>query len=193
MRKIKHRLGWMGTDMNEEEAINRITKLLEQGCTMLAAHHDCGAPLFRCEGELICPICSFEKAEASPQLLAAGSDLAKTEEAVSEARFQRANQGKRMTLGECEEVNSAQRSARGNPAENLEGQDASAPVVVANASEASKLPDNLRAAQKYLTDSLLRRLRILTEEMEKEQDLGRLKKQLECIEGLVRVLKALAG
>ena len=178
--------------MNEEEAINRITKLLEQGCTMLASHHDCGAPLFRCKGEIICPVCSFEKAEASPPLLAA-SDPAKPEEAVSEARFQRANHGKGTMLGECEEANSAQRSARGNPAGNLGRRDAPAPVVVAKTSEAAKLPDNLRAAQEYLADSLLRRLRILTEGMEKEQDLDRLKKQLECIEGLVRVLKALAG
>jgi len=46
--------------MDEEETIGRITKLLEQGCTMLATHHSCGAPLFRCKGEIVCPVCSFE-------------------------------------------------------------------------------------------------------------------------------------
>lgn len=45
--------------MEDEEIISRTTKLLEQGCTMLATHHDCGAPLFRCKGEVVCPVCSF--------------------------------------------------------------------------------------------------------------------------------------
>jgi UPF0148 protein len=45
--------------MDEEEKLKRITRMLEQGCTMLATHHDCGAPLFRCKGEILCPICSF--------------------------------------------------------------------------------------------------------------------------------------
>ncbi len=45
--------------MDEEEMLKRITKLLEQGCTMLATHHSCGAPLFRCRGQVVCPVCSF--------------------------------------------------------------------------------------------------------------------------------------
>lgn len=45
--------------MNEDEVLSRITRLLEQGCTMLATHHECGAPLFRCQGEVVCPVCSF--------------------------------------------------------------------------------------------------------------------------------------
>lgn len=50
--------------MDEEEIINKTTKLLEQGCTMLATHHDCGAPLFRCKGEVVCPVCSFVPGKA---------------------------------------------------------------------------------------------------------------------------------
>jgi len=53
--------------MEEEEAIKRITRLLEMGGTMLASHHDCGAPLFRYKGEVVCPVCSFEVAGA-PQV-----------------------------------------------------------------------------------------------------------------------------
>ena len=45
--------------MDEEEKVKRITSFLEKGCTMLANHHDCGAPLFRCKGKILCPICSF--------------------------------------------------------------------------------------------------------------------------------------
>ena len=45
--------------MDEEEMLKRITRFLEQGCTMLATHHSCGAPLFRCRGQVVCPVCSF--------------------------------------------------------------------------------------------------------------------------------------
>ena len=47
--------------MNEDEVLAKITRLLEKGCTMLASHHDCGAPLFRCQGDIVCPVCSFQE------------------------------------------------------------------------------------------------------------------------------------
>jgi UPF0148 protein len=179
--------------MDDEETLRRITKLLEQGCTMLAAHHDCGAPLFRCQGEVICPVCSFGEAESSLSTLVAGSNLIEPHEAVSEARFEGTKRGKGSIKGEGKETNFAQRAARGNLADNLGGRDSSAPSVIVEPREEARSRDNLRAAEADLHDSLLRRLRALTEETEQEQDLDRLKKQLECIEGLVRVLKALAG
>ncbi len=51
--------------MDEDEVLSKITRLLEQGCTMLATHHDCGAPLFRCQGEVVCPVCSFPDKSSS--------------------------------------------------------------------------------------------------------------------------------
>ncbi len=60
---------WQGKlvvrSMDEDEMLKRMTKLLEQGCTMLASHHSCGAPLFRCKGEIICPACSLEEGAVS--------------------------------------------------------------------------------------------------------------------------------
>lgn len=54
----------MNEKMDEEEMIRRITRMMEIGGTMLAEHHDCGAPLFRYKGEIICPVCSAsERAE----------------------------------------------------------------------------------------------------------------------------------
>jgi UPF0148 protein len=46
--------------LREDEMLERMTLLLEQGCTMLATHHGCGAPLFRCKGKVVCPVCSYE-------------------------------------------------------------------------------------------------------------------------------------
>ncbi len=50
--------------MNEKETndkLQRITKLLEIGGTMLANHHECGAPMFRYQGKIVCPVCDFQE------------------------------------------------------------------------------------------------------------------------------------
>ncbi|MBU4373792.1 MAG: hypothetical protein KKD69_00960 [Euryarchaeota archaeon] len=44
-----------------EDKIQKITKLLEKGGTMLASHHECGAPMFRYQGKTICPVCDFQE------------------------------------------------------------------------------------------------------------------------------------
>ncbi|MCZ7394629.1 MAG: Sjogren's syndrome/scleroderma autoantigen 1 family protein [Candidatus Methanoperedens sp.] len=47
----------------EDEKIQKITKLLERGGTMLASHHECGAPMFRYQGKTVCPVCDFQEEE----------------------------------------------------------------------------------------------------------------------------------
>lgn len=47
----------------EEDKIQKITKLLERGGTMLATHHECGAPMFRYQGKTVCPVCDLPEKE----------------------------------------------------------------------------------------------------------------------------------
>ncbi len=44
----------------EDKKIQMITRLLEKGGTMLATHHECGAPMFRYQGKILCPVCDYE-------------------------------------------------------------------------------------------------------------------------------------
>ncbi|MCZ7399289.1 MAG: autoantigen p27 domain-containing protein [Candidatus Methanoperedens sp.] len=48
-----------GRETNDK--LQRITKLLEIGGTMLANHHECGAPMFRYQGKVVCPVCDFQE------------------------------------------------------------------------------------------------------------------------------------
>lgn len=42
----------------DEESISKISRMLEIGGTMLAQHcAECGAPLFRYKGNVLCPVC----------------------------------------------------------------------------------------------------------------------------------------
>ncbi|MCX6674193.1 MAG: hypothetical protein NTY37_10500 [Methanothrix sp.] len=137
--------------MDEDEVLGKITRLLEQGCTMLATHHDCGAPLFRRQGEVVCPVCSFAD-EPNSSAGAQPSGLSGVE------------------LDEKSNLDRAHLQERGDD-----------------------LDEELRAAIGNLRASLLHRLRELTAVLEDEQDLDKLKKQLDCLEGLLRVFRSLQG
>ncbi|MGF3495470.1 MAG: Sjogren's syndrome/scleroderma autoantigen 1 family protein [Methanothrix sp.] len=76
--------------MDEEEMIRRITRMMEIGGTMLAEHHDCGAPLFRYKGEILCPVCSTSReAEQDAVKLPEEKNLDVSEGLVSESVAQR--------------------------------------------------------------------------------------------------------
>ena len=51
--------------------------------------------------------------------------------------------------------------------------------------------DELSSIKAHLRGSLLKRLEVLAEGLEKQQDLDMLKKQLDCVEGLLKVLRIL--
>ena len=48
-------------EKDPDDKIQKITKLLEKGGTMLATHHECGAPMFRYQGKVGCPVCDFQE------------------------------------------------------------------------------------------------------------------------------------
>jgi UPF0148 protein len=48
-------------ETDENRKLQMITRLLERGGTMLASHHECGAPLFRYQGKVLCPVCDFQE------------------------------------------------------------------------------------------------------------------------------------
>jgi UPF0148 protein len=55
------------TGKESDDKVQMITKLLEKGGTMLATHHDCGAPMFRYQGKVVCPVCDFQEKKQDQQ------------------------------------------------------------------------------------------------------------------------------
>ena len=51
----------------EDKDLKKVTKMLERGGTMLAKHCDCGAPLFKYQGKVVCPVCEGKTEEPGPQ------------------------------------------------------------------------------------------------------------------------------
>jgi len=152
--------------MDEDEVLSKITRLLERGCTMLATHHDCGAPLFRCQGKIVCPVCSFLDEPSSPE---------KTETPVASKR----------QPDERSDSNRAQLTE--------EEEEKSPPAGVESSLKGVHYQDdmNLASAMDALHAALLCRLQDLTAAVKSEQDLDRMKKLLDCLEGLLRVMRSL--
>jgi UPF0148 protein len=150
--------------LDEEEKLGRITRLLEQGCTMLATHHSCGAPLFRCKGEVVCPVCSFgpvsEESAKGPALI-----IPSEEKGPVEGRG---------------ELSSGDVGSGAGPGPS--GQE--------SVSEGPK-GDYMQEAEVLLAASLLNKIRDLAAKIESEQDLERLQKELDCAVSLLQVLESL--
>jgi len=55
-------------DSEKDKKVKRIARFLELGGTMLAEHCKvCGAPKFRYQGTVICPICDVQEEEEAPE------------------------------------------------------------------------------------------------------------------------------
>lgn len=55
-------------DSEKDKKVKRIARFLELGGTMLAEHCKvCGAPRFRYQGTVICPVCDVREEEESPE------------------------------------------------------------------------------------------------------------------------------
>jgi len=211
--------------LQEDEVLAKITKLLERGCTMLASHHDCGAPLFRCQGDIVCPVCSFEdesvsairrpaseavsgEEERSPDLSRAqlmqmhempsrwgikkdrsDRSLERVEPDRSAERCQPDRSAER-----CQPDRSAERCQPDRSAERVEpGQSAEIGQSDRSREGYPSIQDEVQfhSVENDLRFALLFRLHELTASLRAEQDLDKLKRLLDCLEALLRVLKSL--
>ncbi len=57
----------MMPEIDENQKIKMITEFLEKGGTMLSNHHECGAPMFRYQGKVLCPVCDYQKKQEKIQ------------------------------------------------------------------------------------------------------------------------------
>jgi UPF0148 protein len=172
--------------MEEEEAIKRITRLLEMGGTMLATHHDCGAPLFRYRGEVVCPVCSFEEVGASQVLSHAEKVAAEPEGRPSEK--ERSIPAPEEERGSAADLGVKRATKVVSPHETRDyGEIAHRESVSGKMGQ----KDEVDQAKGELQSAILQKIRDISEKMRDEEDLGRLKSQLEYVKEALKVLEDL--
>lgn len=169
--------------MNEDEVLAKITRLLEKGCTMLASHHDCGAPLFRCQGDIVCPVCSFQEEPLSTMRVPATEAGWGKDERTPDPCREQPPQMQKKSPGSAMEEDHPGHSVAEDQSDRSMGRDQSDHSIQDDVLLGS-VKDNLRSV-------LLLRLRELTDSLRAEQDLDKLERLLDCLEALLRVLRSL--
>ncbi len=193
---------------------------------MLASHHDCGAPLFRCQGDIVCPVCSFEDESVSAMRRPASEAVSGEEERrqdlsraqlmqIHETPSRRGIKKDRsdrsaekvepdQSAERCQPDRSSERvepdqsAERGQPDRSSERvePDQSAEIGQSDRSREgyTSIQDEVQfhSVENDLRSALLFRLHELTASLRAEQDLDKLKRLLDCLEALLRVLKSLS-
>jgi UPF0148 protein len=169
--------------MDEEEILGRIARFLEQGCTMLASHHDCGAPLFRCKGKILCPVCSPESGNAMDLQADEAESTAPTHDRASNEYHAKETPSSAMRVTDPMRESLASLRARFQSPERESAtlnQDLEKPIAA------------IRPEIKVLLrNALLQRLKELSDDIGKEPDLSQLQAMLDCIEAILRILDVL--
>ncbi|MHC1631790.1 MAG: Sjogren's syndrome/scleroderma autoantigen 1 family protein [Methanotrichaceae archaeon] len=177
--------------MDEDDVIKRMTRLLELGGTMLAVHHDCGTPLFRYEGRVVCPKCSFDEIDDA---LVLSQEKKIDEQAISKNGSVSSVGGSPVEPNEADAMDTKKPDESGvtNEISLSPGSTATAEMSF-HKTEAEEIDESSRedSVRDELRSDLLYKLRELSGAMRDEQDLSRLKSQLKCIEEALNVLATL--
>lgn len=177
--------------MNEEEKLKRITRLLEKGCTMLADHHDCGVPLFRCKGKIVCPICSFSSAKTDDTSIGKTDAVAfpDADEAKASGRMIRSGD-KGASSSNLEPHQALDQEDREGDQRGPSHPDLESERHVQNSSESSR-DSEFEITKQSMRMAVLFRLKDLALDIREEKDLCRLRSQLDCVDAALRVISAL--
>ncbi|MCX9013243.1 MAG: autoantigen p27 domain-containing protein [Candidatus Methanoperedens sp.] len=175
--------------IDENQKIQKITDLLVKGGTMLANHHDCGAPMFRYKGKIICPVCDIggENTGSTGMPGKVNTGLpAKDEAAKDEAAKDEA----------AKDEAAKDEAAKDEAAANIRAEQ----EIVGKKSPPSggvgpdeKIQSRTASTQSYMEieNQVRNKVHILAKTLEDETDLQRLRDKMECIELGIRILKTL--
>ena len=152
--------------------LDKIGKLLELGGTMLANHCECGAPLFRYHGNVICPICD-------PNSKGAIESQEIKEKTSRKPRENPPLTSDQVTQGErVEEVKQVEKKVQKN--------------IPYGTTQPAGNPSNISPeTYEFINNTIINKVVQLCLDLQRETDQGKIKQQMEAIESGTRALKNL--
>ena len=150
---------------------------------MLASHHDCSAPLFRCKGKILCPVCSPEFSNAMNLKADEAESTAPTHDRASNDFHEKQTpSNETRVIDPMRESQVSQRAKIQSPEKESAtfSQDLEKPIVGIRPEIKVSLRNALQNKLKELSDGII-----------KESDLSQLQVMLDCIEAILRILKIL--
>lgn len=175
----------------EDIKLDKIGKLLELGGTMLANHCECGAPLFRYHGNVICPICdsnSKEPIESQKKIQKTHREPGKNPPLTSsqiEQKIQKVQTSEEaIPLPGNQHLSEASQSFTKVPQPLTEAQQVTAQPTGTHSNISPE-------TYEFISNTIVNKVVQLCLDLQRETDQGRIKQQMEAIESGTRALKNL--
>ena len=159
----------------EDIKLDKIGKLLELGGTMLANHCECGAPLFRYHGNVICPICDSNPKEAIGSQEKKEKTSRKPVENPPGSSDQVTQAGQ---AGQVERVEQVEKKVQKN--------------IPYGTTQPAGTPSNISPeTYEFINNTIINKVVQLCLDLQRETDQGKIKQQMEAIESGTKALKNL--
>ncbi len=153
----------------EDIKLDKIGKLLELGGTMLANHCECGAPLFRYHGNVICPICDSNSKEAIESQEKKEKSSRKPVENPPQSSDQVTQAG---------QVEQVEKKVQKN--------------IPYGTTQPAGTPSNISPeTYEFISNTIINKIVQLCLDLQRETDQGKIKQQMEAIESGTKALKNL--
>ena len=176
----------------EDVKLDKIGKLLELGGTMLANHCECGAPLFRYHGNVICPICDSKS-----------KGTIKSQSGTKEKNNMKPEDKSPLASGQVEQkiqevqISGETSSLSGNqhltevPQSFTKISQPLTEVQQATTQPARNTPNISPETYEFIKNTIINKVVQLCLDLQRETDQDRIKQQMEAIESGTRAMKNL--
>jgi UPF0148 protein len=168
---------------DEDVKLKKISKLLEIGGTMLAQHCECGSPLFRYQGNIICPVCNFKKDKTAEDK----KQITKNERnsqpvATIQDNLQKINKKEEKTqpINNANKINFQPSDLQINP-----------PTTQYFKSLHNTSDFMSKETHEFINNTIINKIVQLCLDLQRETDLNRVNSQIEAIESGINTLNLL--
>jgi UPF0148 protein len=189
---------------DEDIKLEKIGKYLELGGTMLAQHCECGAPLFRYHGNVVCPICDSNDSNNPDSI-----------EFRKKAKTGKETNGQNEGILQANTTNTDNiLSSQANSSITQQSIDPSEQIPITQAQKAPTTPAISSSiapsvstgqasgyeattkiisleTQDFINNTIINKVVQLCLDLQRENDLGRIKQQMEAIKSGTKALKNL--
>jgi len=169
----------------EDIKLDKIGKLLELGGTMLANHCECGAPLFRYHGNVICPICDSKS-----------KNTIKSQPGTKEKTSMKPEDKLPLNTDQVEQK--IQEVRKSEDTSSLSGNQhlAEVPQSFTEVTDVTTQPKGTSPnispeTYDFISNTIINKVVQLCLDLQRETDQGRIKQQMEAIESGTKALKNL--
>ena len=171
----------------EDIKLDKIGKLLELGGTMLANHCECGAPLFRYHGNVICPICDSNSKEAIESQEKKEKTSRKPVENPPQSSDQVTQAGQAGQVKQAGQVEQVEQAGRVEQVEKKVQKN----IPYGTTQPAGTPPNISPETYEFINNTIINKIVQLCLDLQRETDQGKIKQQMEAIESGTKALKNL--